>query len=157
MSPMRCVALLLTLGAAGGCAAASVAKVQQAVDTLAPEEAALLELTTERVLVRDGVRFALGDATLAPRCLPALDAVAKVLEKTDVRLTIEGHTDDTGGPETNRPLSLARAAAVKRHLVSRGVDAGRLELVGYGMDRPVASNTTDEGRARNRRVEFKVR
>lgn len=158
MSLMRCAALLMALGFISGCAkSAEALKVERAVQQLPPEEAELLVLTDERVLVKDGVTFAIGDATIESRCLAALDAVVKVLAGTDVKLLIEGHTDNTGGPEANQSLSLARAASVKKYLQDRGVAEDRLNIVGFGPEKPLATNDTEAGRAKNRRVEFKVR
>jgi outer membrane protein OmpA-like peptidoglycan-associated protein len=69
---------------------------------------------------------------------------------------IEGNTDSVGSDQYNQRLSERRAASVKTYLVNKGVNAGILDTVGYGESRPVATNDTAEGRAKNRRVEFKV-
>ena len=71
-------------------------------------------------------------------------------------MVIEGHTDATGSADYNKDLSQRRAAAVVEYLVSKGVARGRLVPVGYGFERPVASNATALGRAKNRRVEFTI-
>jgi hypothetical protein len=70
------------------------------------------------------------------------------------RLIIEGHTDDSGAAESNRRLSIIRAKTIMDLMVAGGIDAGRLEVQGYGEARPLADNQTLEGRARNRRVEL---
>ncbi len=75
---------------------------------------------------------------------------------SEFRLEIHGHTDDRGRRSTNTDLSLARASAVKDYLVSRGLSADRLTALGFGPDRPAASNRTESGRAQNRRIEFEV-
>lgn len=75
---------------------------------------------------------------------------------SEFRLEIHGHTDDRGRRSRNTALSLARARAVKDYLVGRGLSADRLTALGFGSDRPAVSNTTEAGRARNRRIEFKV-
>ena len=76
-------------------------------------------------------------------------------EHTDLKLTIEGHTDNVGAAQANHDLSHKRAAAVKAILVSSyGIDAARLEATGFGDKKPVAPNTTGEGRQQNRRVEL---
>jgi len=75
-------------------------------------------------------------------------------ETPDLRVRIEGHTDSVGPEAYNMKLSLQRAEAVMKYLVSQGVDADRMEVLGKGEDYPVASNDTDEGRAHNRRIEF---
>jgi OmpA-OmpF porin, OOP family len=71
-------------------------------------------------------------------------------------IEIEGHTDDSGNDDFNMDLSQRRAQAVVNFLIKEGVAADRLKAVGYGETRPVADNTSDKGRAANRRVEFKL-
>ncbi len=103
----------------------------------------------------EGIRFASGKADLAPESSTVLDAAAAVLVQfPDVRLRIEGHTDNDGKVTWNRTLSQKRADAVRAYLVSKGVARERLESKGYGPDVPVAPNDTPEGRTKNRRVEF---
>jgi outer membrane protein OmpA-like peptidoglycan-associated protein len=82
----------------------------------------------------------------------------KILNETypDIKITIEGHTDATGKPDKNQTLSECRANAVKTYLVSKKVAGERLSTSGFGQDKPIADNTTKEGKAKNRRVEFKV-
>lgn len=103
-----------------------------------------------------GILFASGSATLRPESTPTLKEIARTLTRyQDLRLRIEGHTDNTGSEATNRTLSDARAAAVRDHLVSDyGIDASRLEAEGFGQGKPVAENNTPEGREQNRRVEL---
>jgi len=73
----------------------------------------------------------------------------------DLKLTIEGHTDNVGGDAANQTLSEKRAAAVKQYLVSAySIDAGRLATKGFGASKPASPNTTPEGRQNNRRVEL---
>ena len=74
----------------------------------------------------------------------------------DLKLLIRGHTDNVGKPEANVQLSKARAQAVKDYLVGKGVKAERLRVEGRGPDEPVADNKTFAGRAKNRRIEFKL-
>ena len=104
-----------------------------------------------------GIKFATGSAKIHASSNKVLDEAVKVLmEFTDLRLRIEGHTDSTGKYEKNKTLSQARAESVRDYLISKGVAADRLEAVGYGPDRPVADNRTSKGRAENRRTEFNV-
>lgn len=67
---------------------------------------------------------------------------------------LAGHTDNTGDPEANKKLSVDRAAAVKDLLVAGGIDASRIDTAGWGQEKPIASNETEEGRAKNRRTEL---
>lgn len=75
-------------------------------------------------------------------------------ESPDLRLAVQGHTDNTSTPAHNQQLSEARARAVAASLTAQGVAAGRLQAAGFGQTRPLADNATDAGRARNRRVEL---
>jgi outer membrane protein OmpA-like peptidoglycan-associated protein len=87
-----------------------------------------------------------------------LAEVARVLgEHPEVELVeVQGHTDESGTPDLNRRLGQARANRVVAWLVEHGVKRDRLSPKGYGSDRPIADNSTDEGRQKNRRVEFRV-
>lgn len=73
---------------------------------------------------------------------------------SDLKIGVEGHTDNVGTPASNKTLSEARAKSVVTAIVSQGISADRLTPVGFGQDKPVADNTTEEGRAKNRRVEL---
>jgi outer membrane protein OmpA-like peptidoglycan-associated protein len=105
-----------------------------------------------------GILFNTGSATLQPESTPTLKEIARTLQQHgDLRLRIEGHTDDTGSADANRQLSERRAAAVRDYLVQReGIAASRLESAGLGQSAPVADNATPEGRQTNRRVELVV-
>lgn len=101
------------------------------------------------------INFDTDKATLRPDAQPVLEEIGKLLNRDPaLRLSIEGHTDATGTPERNRELSTARARSVLGALVGLGIDPGRLASKGYGQDKPVADNATDDGRAQNRRVEL---
>jgi len=103
-----------------------------------------------------GIHFAFDRADIAPDSSAVLAEVAKVLRGDPaLRIRIEGHTDDVGNANYNRDLSLRRADAVKDYLVTKfAIAPARLTTRGFGPDRPVASNATDAGRAKNRRVEL---
>ena len=84
-----------------------------------------------------------------------MNQLADILKKyPNAKLTIEGHTDNTGSNAYNKKLSDNRAKAVLDYLVNKGIDASRLTAVGYGEDKPVTSNKNAEGRTHNRRVEL---
>jgi outer membrane protein OmpA-like peptidoglycan-associated protein len=104
----------------------------------------------------EGILFDTNSDRLRPESDAVLGQIGAMLSKhADLRLAIEGHTDNVGQAAANRALSEKRAAAVKAYLVSRhGVDAARLEAKGFGADKPVAPNADDAGRQKNRRVEL---
>lgn len=107
--------------------------------------------------VLKGVNFQSGSDVLTAPSLQVLDGAAAILQpRKSVRIEVQGHTDSTGDAQKNLALSEKRAAAVKNYLVSKGVEADRLETKGYGSSVPVGDNATAEGRAANRRIEFKV-
>jgi outer membrane protein OmpA-like peptidoglycan-associated protein len=120
------------------------------------EQRVVIGLTEIKVL--ESVHFATGKAKIRSRSNPLLNNLAQVLmaHPEITRVSVEGHTDDHGGAERNRDLSQRRAQAVVDYLASRGVPATRLAAVGHGEDSPIADNGTSSGRARNRRVEFRV-
>ena len=103
-----------------------------------------------------GLYFSTGSAAMLPESTPALVQIADVLRGEPAwSVAIEGHTDSTGAAATNQALSQQRAEAVRHALVGQfGIAASRLTASGFGSTRPVESNTTLEGRARNRRVEL---
>jgi K(+)-stimulated pyrophosphate-energized sodium pump len=107
--------------------------------------------------VFDHLNFEFATSNLTPESLPTLDRVAEVLKAhPNTQILLEGHTDATGVASSNERLSRERANAVKAALVARGVSGDRIATAGVGQDRPIASNDTEEGRARNRRTELVV-
>ncbi|MBI5062452.1 MAG: OmpA family protein [Desulfatitalea sp.] len=103
-----------------------------------------------------GVNFETNKADLKPNSYPDLDEVAARLNaQPDLKIQIAGHTDSTGKREYNIKLSQRRAESVMKYLSAKGVAAERMTATGFGPDRPMASNDTAQGRAENRRVEFK--
>lgn len=101
------------------------------------------------------VNFAVDKADILPDSQPQIDQVLALLrEDPALRLSIDGHTDNTGDAAHNQRLSEARAKSVVAALTAQGIEASRLEAKGHGQSQPVADNDTDEGRARNRRVEL---
>ena len=107
-------------------------------------------------IVLEGVSFLTGSAKLTLDSQePLNNAVSRLAERPDVRVVIEGHTDNVGNRDANIRLSKARAEAVRNYLISKGITRNRLTTVGLGPDQPVASNDTPDGRARNRRVQLR--
>jgi len=115
-----------------------------------------LEGSTVRVLQQ--VHFQTGSATILPDSFPMLTEIAQLLKATPAirKLMIEGHTDNRGDAAMNLDLSKRRAASVKTWLIQHGIEPDRLDSEGYGLTRPITTNDTVEGRAANRRVEFKI-
>jgi outer membrane protein OmpA-like peptidoglycan-associated protein len=106
-------------------------------------------------IILQGVNFESGSSNLTAEARNVLRTVAnQLLVAENIRLRIVGYTDNTGNAQFNRRLSQDRADAVKNFLVSNGIQANRLLTEGRGADQPIADNSTDSGRARNRRIEF---
>ena len=116
-----------------------------------------LVVTDEELITLEPIYFDFDKATIKPVSYPILDQVAKLMtERPDVRIRVESHTDWIGSDTYNQTLSDRRAKATVEYLVSKGIDPARLEGIGLGESRPIASNETAEGRSRNRRSEFHV-
>jgi outer membrane protein OmpA-like peptidoglycan-associated protein len=111
-----------------------------------------------KVNIPSDVSFDTGSATIRPQMRAVLDPFAASLkDDPKAQLTIVGHTDSTGSEAVNNPLSVQRAQSVRDYLSSRGVATGRVLTEGRGEREPVSDNTTDAGRAKNRRVEILLR
>ena len=110
----------------------------------------------ERPFILAGVNFDTAKATIRPESFPHLDAVVEFMtHKKNARVEISGHTDNVGNAQANKTLSEKRAQACRNYIVSKGIDKKRLDAVGFGDERPLAPNDTDEGRQMNRRIEAK--
>jgi OOP family OmpA-OmpF porin len=111
----------------------------------------------EQTVILQDVNFETNSAVLTGQAAKVLDGIGAALQgQTNIRVEIGGHTDDTGQPTYNLVLSQQRAESVRQYLIGKGVDATRMSTQGYGELKPIASNKTEEGRAQNRRVEFKI-
>jgi outer membrane protein OmpA-like peptidoglycan-associated protein len=104
--------------------------------------------------VLEGIQFDTGKATIKPESLPRFNNVLEYMQhKKSARIEISGHTDNVGNPRANKALSDKRAKACRDYLISKGIDGSRIEAVGYGDARPIASNDSEGGRQENRRIE----
>jgi OmpA-OmpF porin, OOP family len=118
----------------------------------------LVEITTEKLVIKDKVYFDTDKATIQARSNKMLDQIVSILNqhKEITLVQIEGHTDNTGDAARNRQLSADRAKSVVDYLVKKGIAAERLKPVGFGPDRPADDNSTAKGKENNRRVEFNI-
>lgn len=117
----------------------------------------ILERAKKKIEITEKIFFEFGKARILPVSYPLLDEVARVIiENPDLVIQIEGHTDNKGSLQFNMKLSQDRANSVREYLIKKGVEPNRLKAVGFGPTRPIADNATEEGRAKNRRVEFVI-
>lgn len=106
-------------------------------------------------IIVTGIKFDVGKATLRPESLGPINEILYVMNQSpELRFSVEGHTDSDGDDATNQTLSEARAKTVMEKLIELGIDQSRLASKGFGESKPVANNSTVEGKAQNRRVEF---
>jgi outer membrane protein OmpA-like peptidoglycan-associated protein len=113
------------------------------------------ELSKSGHIALYGIHFETAKATILPKSETALAEVAKMLQQNpDVKVRIEGHTDNVGSAAANQTLSEKRAQAVVAWLTSHGIEGSRLQAKGWGASKPVDDNATEDGRAKNRRVEL---
>jgi outer membrane protein OmpA-like peptidoglycan-associated protein len=103
------------------------------------------------------IRFQSGLGNISPESKETLNIILRMLkENPAMQIEISGHADNVGNKDSNKRLSLKRAQAIVDYLVAEGANPEQLKAIGYGSDRPIADNSTEEGRSKNRRVEFKV-
>ena len=111
-------------------------------------------------LNRDGhislyINFDFGKSVIRDESNPIIEQIVQMMKSNpDLKIGVEGHTDNVGSPASNKILSEARAKSVVSAIVGQGISADRLTPAGYGQDKPIADNNTEEGRAKNRRVEL---
>ncbi len=122
-----------------------------------PEERKRVKVTEERIELNEKVYFEYDKAEIQQKSYALLDEVAQVLQANpEIEIRVEGHTDSRGGDEYNLELSQERAQSVVEYLTDRGVDRSRMNAKGFGEKRPIESNSTEAGRAANRRVEIHI-
>jgi cytochrome c oxidase subunit 2 len=125
------------------------AAINKAMDTAATDASRTLQI--------DNIYFETGASSLSPDSDLALGVIGNAFTKyPNLKVEISGHTDNVGDEKANQKLSEDRALAVKSALVKMGVDASRIYTAGYGSTKPVGSNDSEEGRLKNRRIEFKI-
>jgi OmpA-OmpF porin, OOP family len=139
----------------GGCTSYHLTIVEKGQMEQKISANALLETLNKDGHVALDIHFDTGKATIKADSQTQVDEILGLLQtNTGLKLSIEGHTDNTGTAEGNRKLSSERSKAVMAALVGKGIEAGRLQAKGFGQDKPVGDNTSEEGRAKNRRVEL---
>jgi outer membrane protein OmpA-like peptidoglycan-associated protein len=101
------------------------------------------------------INFDSGKSTIKKESMPVVEQIIEMMNQApDIQLSVEGHTDSDGSSDTNLKLSQARAKSVVDEIVKGGIDKSRLSSAGFGEEKPIAENTTEEGKAKNRRVEL---
>lgn len=112
-------------------------------------------MMTDGKFITYGITFDVGKSTIKPESMGEINRIVKLMtDNPDLKFSVEGHTDSTGNAASNQTLSEARSKAIVDKLVELGIAADRLASAGKGQNNPIADNGTDEGRAKNRRVEF---
>jgi OmpA-OmpF porin, OOP family len=101
------------------------------------------------------INFDTGKSDIKPESIAIIEQIAALLQThPELKVSIEGHTDNVGTPQNNKALSLQRAKSVMNAVVQKGIAATRLTAVGWGQEKPIADNRSEDGRAKNRRVEI---
>ena len=130
---------------------------QKEADSVYTKNIALQPVLLNASFVFNNVLFANNSFELPKTGLIELEKLLQVLqENPSLKLQIGGHTDNTGKPEDNEKLSTNRAKSIVEWLTSKGIESNRLSFKGYAATKPIADNTTEAGRAKNRRTEFTI-
>jgi outer membrane protein OmpA-like peptidoglycan-associated protein len=145
----------------GGAAGAAIGRYmdKQAEELSKDLKGAKVERVGEGIKITfpSGILFNFDSSSLTPTARGSVDSMAKTLNKyKETNVLVQGYTDSIGSASYNQQLSERRAAAVIQELIAGNVDQGRLKAEGYGEEKPVADNATQEGRAENRRVEIAI-
>jgi outer membrane protein OmpA-like peptidoglycan-associated protein len=153
-------------GLTSGCAGTKVFEGQTALAVVgtppppppAKKEPPRVEVTDKKIEIHEKIQFDYNTATIKPASFSLMDEITDVIKKhPEIQKTqVEGYASAEGDDFYNQQLSDRRAKSVMKYLVDHGVDASRLVAKGFGEDRPIASNDTEEGREKNRRVEFNI-
>ncbi len=112
-------------------------------------------MITDGKIIANGIRFDVNKATLKPESMGVINSIYNLMEQhPDLKFSVEGHTDSDGETDFNQQLSEQRAETVKNKLVEMGIATERLSVKGFGETIPIGDNSSPEGKANNRRVEF---
>jgi len=131
--------------------------------TLALKESMKQDVTASSMfeaLNRDGhialyINFDFGKSNIRDESKPVIEQIVQMMKSNpELKIGVDGHTDNVGNPASNKALSVERAKSVVSAIIGQGISADRLSPAGFGQDKPIADNNTEEGRARNRRVEL---
>lgn len=117
-----------------------------------------VQLTESKITISEQIQFDQNKATIKPESNSLLDEIAKIMKDNEKikKVSVEGHTSSEGDAAANMKLSQDRAAAVLKALTDRGIDAKRLTSKGFGVTKPIGDNKTEDGKIKNRRVEFTI-
>jgi OOP family OmpA-OmpF porin len=123
-----------------------------------PPPPARVEVRDNKIEIKEKIQFEYNKAVILPASFGLLDEIVDVIKKNThiKKIAIEGHASSEGDAKHNLKLSDERAKSVMKYLTDKGIDAGRLTAKGYGSTRPIADNKTEEGKEKNRRVEFMI-
>ncbi len=152
----------VSVSASAGTRATIVGKEKIVVTAERPKPVVKKEMKAKvvgkKIEITEKVMFDTNKATIKEESHGLLNDVAQVMEENPniQKVRIEGHTDSDGSTKHNKKLSQNRADSVMAFLVDAGIEKDRMEAVGYGEDKPIADNNTDEGKEKNRRVEFNI-
>ncbi|TDB64227.1 OmpA family protein [Arundinibacter roseus] len=137
--------------------AKSVPKTTSALEETSPADSLLPGLNVGDKVVLRTVFFDQSSYIIRPELLPELNALVRTLRtNSTLRIQLEGHTDNTGDPRLNQYLSEHRAKVLHSYLINHGVEENRVSWKGFGGSQPIAPNDTEENKAKNRRVEYKI-
>jgi OOP family OmpA-OmpF porin len=123
-----------------------------------PPPPARVEVRDNKIEFKEKIQFEYNKAVILPASFGLLDEITDVIKKNThiKKIAIEGHASSEGDAKHNLKLSDERAKSVMKYLVDKGIDAGRLSAKGFGSQKPIADNATEEGKEKNRRVEFLI-
>lgn len=123
-----------------------------------PPPPSRVEVKSDKIEIKDKIQFEVNKATILPQSFALMDELSDVIKKNPhiKKISIEGHASSEGDAAKNVKLSDERAKAVMKYIVDKGIEATRLSAKGFGAKKPIADNATEEGREKNRRVEFVI-